>query len=98
MMPRTSHFLMANLGSEIARFYRAMDTNAMERALACSERALRIIEELRTYPELRGRTDEIDILSAILQDASSAAPAYKVSHQDLEAYFMPFALRTLHTV
>lgn len=95
---RSSQFLMANLGSEVARLYASKDANNGERMAASSTRALHIVSELSAHPELQGRTGEIDILRDILTDAISTAPIYDVTRKDLEAYFMPFALRTLPTV
>lgn len=95
---RSSQFLMANLGSEVARLYAAKDSNINERVVASSERALHIIDELSAHPELEGRAGEIDILRDVIEDTTYPTPQYGVSSKDLEAYFMPFALRTLQTV
>lgn len=98
MIERTPNFLMANLGSEVARLYAAKDADNDERVVASSERALHIIDELSAHPELEGRAEEIDILRDVIEDTTSPTPQYRVSSKDLEAYFMPFALRTLQTV
>ncbi len=98
MIERTPQFLMANLGSEVARLYSAQDAHAAERAATSSVRALNIVDELLKHPELEGRASEINILRTVIEDKTSPAPQYTVSSKDLEAYFMPFALRTLQTV
>ncbi len=89
---------MANLGSEVARLYSAKDAHAEERIVSSSTRALHIIDELSIHPEMSGHTGEINILRSVIEDTASPAPKFTVSSKDLEAYFLPFALRNLETV
>ena len=89
---------MANLGSEVARFYRALSTNASDRAIESRIRAFHIIDELLASSQMQGHTGEIEILRDVIEDASTVAPKYSVKAKDLELYFMPFAMRTLQSV
>ena len=89
---RTPAFLMANLGSEIQRLYASTDLDHQEESCL---RAFRIIEALKEHPQLQKRTGELEILGNILNDKKSPHPRLKVTSEDLQAYFMPFALRAL---
>lgn len=89
---RTPAFLMGNLGVEVERFYTATDATRREESHA---RIMRIVDSLRNNAELQGRTGEIDIICDILEDTKSASHKYHVTPEDLQAYFMPFALKAL---
>jgi hypothetical protein len=95
MIPRTSNFLMANLGSEIVRLCQAAEARNLDRVTESCARALHITDELIAHPSLEGRTGEIEILKNVIEDIAGAVPKYDISHKDLESYFMPFAVRAL---
>ena len=86
---------MANLGSEVARLVRAVESKSLARADESCTRALDIVNELLAHPELKGRTEEIEILKDVIEDISSVMPKYRIKSEELESYFMPFAMRTL---
>ncbi|MBA3789342.1 hypothetical protein H0X32_03025 [Patescibacteria group bacterium] len=92
---RTPTFLMANLGSEFIRLYVALEGTDLVRIEESRARAMRIIDTLPLHPELKGRTDEIEILRNVLEDSILSKPRYRINKNDLEAYFAPFALRVL---
>lgn len=89
---------MANLGSEVVRLYSALDTDAFEKVVESRTRALYIVDELLSCPQMQGRSGEIEILRDVIHDTAEATPKYLVKGKDLEAYFMPFAMRTLQSI
>ncbi len=89
---------MANLGSEVARLYKAMDSHSYDRAAESRARALHIIDELLAGPQTKGRTGEVIILKDIIENVSEAEPELRITGKELEAYFMPFAMKTLQNI
>jgi len=94
-MERTATFLMANLGSDMSQLFSHIDNGELEKAKSPRERANRIIDELLNHPELKGRSGEVEILKKIIQDVFSEKRELKVEKEEIEDYFMPFALRAL---
>jgi hypothetical protein len=98
MIQKDATFLMANLGSEVARLYKAIDLKSSQRVEESRTRALRIIDELLLNPQTQGRSGEIKILKDVIEDISTPMPKYLVKSKEFEVYFMPFALRTLQGI
>jgi len=94
-MRRTATFLMANLGSDMSQLFSYIDKGELEKAKSPAERANKIIDELLDHPELNGRKMEVEILRKIIEDAFSEERIFEVKKEEIEDYFMPFALRAL---
>lgn len=92
---RTATFLMANLGSEVSRLFSAQNSGEKDKGLGAAARAHEILDELLARPEMKERGGEINILYDIIEDAFSDTPRYPLRKEELENYFMPFALRTM---
>ncbi|MFH0755407.1 MAG: hypothetical protein V1910_01945 [bacterium] len=90
---RTSLFYMANLGSEFSRAlsdYQKKDFEKMQNSLI---RAKNIIMKIENFPEMKGRTGEIEILKSILENLSQKK--FELDKNQLIDYFNPFAIRYL---
>ena len=92
---RTTTFLMANLGSEIVRFFGLKKNGLTGMAKASAERALKIVDSLLNRPDVGGGKEEVKILKMIIEDALSDKPVCTVTEKELNSYFNPFALRVL---
>ena len=88
-------FLMANLGSDVSQLFSHLERGEQLLAVSAAGRAQKIVVELLMHPELQGRTGEVEMLQSIIQDTLSGKRLFEVSKNELEAYFMPFALRVL---
>jgi stress response protein YsnF len=84
---------MANLGSEMMRLYKAIETHADERAQESRQRALSLIEELLSCLKKESQKEEVKILKEIIEDSAASVQQYRIKKKDLELYFIPFALR-----
>lgn len=92
---RTPLFLMANLGAEVSRIISFTDKNERMRIEDALRRAERIIVEIKQFPEMQKRTQEINALSQAIADIASSAPTLAIDPEHLESYFHPFATRLL---
>ena len=86
---------MANLGSELIRFFNLQQQGAEKHAKASAECALHIIEKLEEHENIGNGRQEVAILKSILEDALSVSPQYSVSIHELNSYFEPFAARAM---
>lgn len=89
---RTVAFLMGSLGVEVESIYSAKNFSNAEKSY---ERMLRIVNALKAKKELKNRTYEIDMICKIVLDKLSGKPQLHVTAEDLQSYFMPFAMRAL---
>lgn len=89
---RTPLFYMANLGSEVARLNSAQERGGsdVEAPLA---RCLHILDEYERVELSLGGRKEAETLRRVLIDFAKQEHKYSVSAEQLEDYFMPFALR-----
>lgn len=90
---RTHLFYMANLGSEISRTlseYQREDFGKMQNSVA---RALDIIKKIEEFPEMKGRTGELEILKSIIEGLSQKK--FEINKDQLINYFIPFAMRQM---
>lgn len=89
---RTPLFYMANLGAEVSRLYAAKkkDDEAVKAEL---QRCMDIIDALVSVESHFWRRQEVSILKDVLEDIAAGNDRYDVSEEDLEEYFLPFALR-----
>jgi len=92
---RTSSFLMANLGAEVSRIFSAKKAQDEIRAKECLIRAENILKEIMTFPDMKKRATEIEILSEVIRGIAIPKPTITVSEQNITSYFMPFALQSL---
>ncbi|KKR45988.1 MAG: hypothetical protein A3G47_00535 [Candidatus Zambryskibacteria bacterium RIFCSPLOWO2_12_FULL_39_45] len=91
---RTSLFLMANLGSEVSQIFSAKakgNTNLFSSAM---ERAKAILLELKNLPDTKNNA-EINILADVIDDIGQDSNKYEVSTEDMQSYFLPFAMRLM---
>ena len=91
---RTTVFLMANLGSEMARFFRLKKQGRLDLAKGAASRAQKIIESICDQAEPGARAETL-LIKEVLDDAQTNTPRYVISEQDLNSYFAPFAQRIL---
>src|SRR3989344_5643984 len=92
---RTTNFLMANLGSEMVRFFNLKRSDDSEAARSSAQRALAMIETLKSHTDIGNGKQEVAILESIVKDALTDAPQYHINSEDLNTYFLPFAHREL---
>lgn len=88
---RTSLFYMANLGSEISSallFYQRGDFEKMRDSIVRSKNIIKKVEE---FPEMKGRTGELEILRSIIEDLNQKK--LEINSDHLVGYFTPFAMR-----
>ncbi len=92
---RTPLFYMANLGSEVSRAlleYQKKEYKEMQSSIA---KAKDIIEKIEEFPEMRGRTWELEILKSIIEDLNKKK--FELDKNQLLDYFSPFAARLMAT-
>jgi hypothetical protein len=90
---RTALFYMANLGSEVSRAlleYQEKDFEKMENSII---RAKNIILKIEEFPEMKGRTGELEILKSIIEDLNRKK--FELDKNQLLNYFSPFAARLM---
>jgi hypothetical protein len=90
---RTSLFYMANLGSEVSHAlseYQKKDFKKMHDSIL---RAKNIIGKIEKFPEMKGRTMELEILKSIIEDLNKKK--LEVDKNQLINYFTPFAMRLM---
>lgn len=92
---RSSVFLMANLGAEVSRIISAKDHNNEVQIRDCFERALKILKQIITLPDMRTRLVEMNTLSELIQDMTTPNPIFHVSRKNISSYFTPFAIRAM---
>ncbi|OGI60154.1 hypothetical protein A2641_03680 [Candidatus Nomurabacteria bacterium RIFCSPHIGHO2_01_FULL_37_25] len=90
---RTPLFYMANLGSEMSRAvlaYQKADFTSMNDSII---RAKNIIEKIKEFPEMKGRTNELEILESIVENMRQKK--FEMDKNQLLDYFSPFATRLM---
>ena len=90
---RTPLFYMANLGSEVSRAlleYQREDFEKMRNSIVRAKGIMRKIEE---FPEMKGRTAELEILRSIIEDLNQKK--LEINKEHLINYFTPFAIRLM---
>lgn len=90
---RTPLFYMANLGSEISRALLEYQKNDFEKMRNSIIRAKGIIGKIEEYPEMKGRTGELEILRSIIEDLNQKK--FEINKEHLINYFTPFAMRLM---
>ena len=95
---RTTYFLMANLGSEMMRFFALQRKKNIKDAKLSADRAFRIMDQLMENKNIGNGKQEVAMLKKLTEDSLSASPLCVITDDDLNSYFMPFATRTLTTV
>ena len=92
---RTTHFLIANLGAEMIRFFSLQKRKDTENAKLSAARALHIIDQIMQQKDIGNGKEEISMLKKIIEDSLLNSHIYNISESDLNSYFMPFASRVL---
>ena len=90
---RTPLFYMANLGSEISRAlsgYQKEDFVEMKNSII---RAKAIMAKIEEFPEMNGRTGELEILKSIIGDLEQKK--FELDKDQLIDYFSPFAAKLM---
>ena len=90
---RTSLFYMANLGSEISRVLSEYQKKDFEKMKNSVIRAKDIIAKVEEFPEMKGRTGELEILKSIIEDLNQKK--FELNKDQLLGYFSPFAVRLM---
>ena len=82
---------LANVGSEVGRMvrWRGRDERLMKGAF---ERALELLDLTLADPRWRGRLPEIARVRELLCAAALGEPAYGTTLEDLDRYFLAFAV------
>lgn len=94
MNQRSELFLIANLGSEVAKIFSAKKSGnnfMLETALKKTES---MMSELKNIPETK-ENKEIEMLADIVGDFKETNHKYNIPKEDFEAYFYPFAVRLM---
>lgn len=94
-LAHTADFLMANLGSEVNRFFYWYGKGNTDAALQSYKRSEQIIQELVRSPEMQHAKQEPQMIAEILKDKLENRNRFEISAAALEQYFQPFALRAL---
>ena len=84
---------MANLGSEISRAISEYENNEFERMRNSISRAEDIIAKIKEFPEMNGRTAELEILESIVRDLNKNK--FELEKNQLLDYFTPFVERLM---
>ncbi len=90
---RSALFLMANLGSEALQVSSFSKRGEHELARQAGSRAAHIIKKLKTYPEMRPRLPEIEMLDRAIQDGLLPNPTLDITEDQIQSYFEPFMTR-----
>ena len=90
---RTPLFYMANLGSEVSRILLEYQKEDFEKMNNSIFRAEEIIKKIEEYPEMQGRTGELEILKSIIEDLKHRK--FELDKNQLLNYFSPFATRLM---
>jgi len=89
---RTPLFYMANLGAEVARLSIARERSVVDTEASLA-RCLHILDEYESIETSPGGRKEAETLRRVLVDFVKEGGQYSVNAEQLEEYFMPFALR-----
>ncbi len=90
---RTPLFYMANLGSELSRALLEYQEEDFEKMRNSIIRAKNIIVKIEEFPEMKGRTGELEILKSIIEDLNQKK--FELNKDQLLGYFSPFAIRLM---
>ena len=88
---RTPLFYMANLGSEFSHILLEYEKEDFEKMRHSILRTKNIIEKIEEFPEMKGRTGELEILKSIIYDLNQKK--FEINEEHLINYFAPFAMR-----
>ena len=91
---RTPLFYMANLGSEVSHALLEYQRAEYEKMYASVVRAKDIIQKIKEFPEMNGRTGELEILASLIDDLNMKK--LEVAKDQLIDYFTPFAMRLMN--
>lgn len=89
-------FLMANLGSEVARLLSALEKGDRELSVGAKIRSEKIIGEIELSLKTEPSKKEVRFLANVINDFCQPKRKYAVSPVSLKQYFLPFALRVFN--
>ena len=87
--------MMANLGSDMSQLFLNLEKNDEKFANMSAVRAEKIVNELLAMPEMKSRVQEIEVIKDVIKDSLSKKPLLNINKNQIEEYFMPFALRLM---
>ena len=90
---RTPLFYMANLGSEVSHALLEYEKEDFEKMRNSIIRAKNIMVKIEEFPEMKGRTGELEILKSIIEDLNQKK--FELNKDQLLGYFSPFAMRLM---
>ena len=90
---RTTLFYMANLGSEVSRAILEYEKQDFEKMHNSITRSMDIIIKIEEFPEMKGRTGELEILKSIIDDLNNKK--FELKKDQLLNYFTPFAIKLM---
>src|SRR5262245_14143684 len=95
MKERTPIFYMANLGSEVHRYFNFLQKNDRVAAQSAHQRSLDILKKILDFDSMKSRRDEIENLLPILENPSYLNSSLQETQRQLEEYFLPFSMKAL---
>lgn len=95
MIPRTSKFLMANLGAEVERILLWKEKNNQQMIESACNRAQMILDQIMKFPDMPSRAKEIKILNEAITSLASKTPKYAIVPEHIRGYFAPFTKSVL---
>jgi len=90
---RSSLFLVANLGSEIARYFQILKKNGRSHREQSLERIKKLLLDIDSCDDMKIRRKEFDALLPFIKDASLGTIDCNVAERECQTYFYPIALR-----
>lgn len=88
---RNLRFYMANIGSEVSRYFSYNDNGQKELANKSLERANDILERAIVLPEAKTRLYELEIISSTLRNLRNDFENSGIKVASFKNYFLPFA-------
>ena len=88
---RTTIFYIANLGSELSRAVSLAKKKDLEASKSAFERSEAVLEKIMSEGSETAQ-QEMAILKEVIADLKDGGEKFSVTSEDLENYFMPFAL------
>lgn len=87
---------MANLGSEISRYFSYINNGQIELADKCLVRADEILNKVMVLPEVQPRVYEFKIVAGVIGSLKDSPKWREAEEKNLKNYFMPFAERIVN--
>ena len=95
MNERTPLFYMANLASEVHRYFGFLEKKELVSAGSSRQRIFDIVKKLSGFESMEPRSAEIDALLSVIENPSMLGKQLSVTQKQLDSYFTPFTQRLL---